>query len=821
MTNFIVVDVKTRYYVDLSVIPGRNWEWLDPFDVDDVQGKCLLPCHLFRGKTLAISRCVEHGLVLPVFKNLVTFSSSSKHRALHFSCLQNVYSDVVNERRWISSVVARGVLEVDVSLRPHWAGNVDTDEVHGNCFLPYHLFRSKTLVKLCLGTDTSVGKLPPDVSLPALKSLFIDNIVFEDQDLCDVLLPGCPVLEEFTVVHQTDYYPHRLSSRSLKKLTVFYDFVYELDDGSIMSFDTPSLVSLVYTDYALSAYPLVNLGSSLLEAKLDLSYCKEKIKRPDLSGDVTIGLFQVKVLGVLGYKGTAKELQHLKSFLAGTECIPKLRVEFPEDDILEAYVQNLDLSLDTVDVICRYVEEGLDLPVFKNLVKLSFGSYKERESIEMASENPEVVVAPVVENGGAKPSSKGKEEQSLESELSKKLEITEDAKEENNEEEEGSKAETSTTTKKKKKNKSKKKPQQTDPPTIPVVKLFPSGDFPEGEIQQYKDDNLWRTTSEEKRELERLHKPIYNSVRQAAEVHRQVRKYVRSIVKPGMLMTDICETLEDTVRKLISENGLKAGIAFPTGCSLNWVAAHWTPNSGDKTVLQYDDVMKLDFGTHIDGHIVDCAFTVAFNPMYDPLLAASREATYTGIKEAGIDVRLCDIGAAIQEVMESYEVEINGKVFPVKSIRNLNGHSIGPYQIHAGKSVPIVKGGEQTKMEEGEFYAIETFGSTGKGLVREDLECSHYMKNFDAGHVPLRLPRAKQLLATINNNFSTLAFCRRYLDRIGETKYLMALKNLCDAGIVQPYPPLCDVKGSYVSQYEHTILLRPTCKEVVSKGDDY
>ncbi|CAH8326437.1 unnamed protein product [Eruca vesicaria subsp. sativa] len=27
-----------------------------------------------------------------------------------------------------------------------------------------------------------------------------------------------------------------------------------------------------------------------------------------------------------------------------------------------------------------------------------------------------------------------------------------------------------------------KKPQQTDPPTIPVVKLFLSGDFPEGEI---------------------------------------------------------------------------------------------------------------------------------------------------------------------------------------------------------------------------------------------------------------------------------------------------------------------------------------------------
>jgi methionyl aminopeptidase len=28
--------------------------------------------------------------------------------------------------------------------------------------------------------------------------------------------------------------------------------------------------------------------------------------------------------------------------------------------------------------------------------------------------------------------------------------------------------------------------------------------------------------------------------------------------------------------------------------------------------------------------------------------------------------------------------------------------------------------------------------------------------------------------------------CRRFLDRLGEEKYLMALRNLCDAGIVNP-----------------------------------
>jgi methionyl aminopeptidase len=74
------------------------------------------------------------------------------------------------------------------------------------------------------------------------------------------------------------------------------------------------------------------------------------------------------------------------------------------------------------------------------------------------------------------------------------------------------------------------------------------------------------------------------------------------------------------------------GIGFPTGCSLNQCAAHYTPNAGDKTVLQYDDVCKIDFGTHINGRIIDSAFTVTFNPQYNPLLQAVKDATNTGIR---------------------------------------------------------------------------------------------------------------------------------------------------------------------------------------------
>uniref|UniRef100_A0A0D3BJK2 Uncharacterized protein n=1 Tax=Brassica oleracea var. oleracea TaxID=109376 RepID=A0A0D3BJK2_BRAOL len=59
--------------------------------------------------------------------------------------------------------------------------------------------KSKTLVKLTLGSHIDLGNIPPGVSLPALKSLFINTIFFTYGDLCNVLLPGCPVLEELSI----------------------------------------------------------------------------------------------------------------------------------------------------------------------------------------------------------------------------------------------------------------------------------------------------------------------------------------------------------------------------------------------------------------------------------------------------------------------------------------------------------------------------------------------------------------------------------------------------------------------------------------------
>lgn len=84
-----------------------------------------------------------------------------------------------------------------------------------------------------------------------------------------------------------------------------------------------------------------------------------------------------------------------------------------------------------------------------------------------------------------------------------------------------------------------------------------------------------------------------------------MRAYAQKEIKPGMSMIEIAELIENGTRAVVDENGLEAGIGFPTGVSLNHCAAHYTPNAGDKTVLSYDDVMKVDFGVHVNGKSVD------------------------------------------------------------------------------------------------------------------------------------------------------------------------------------------------------------------------
>ena len=161
------------------------------------------------------------------------------------------------------------------------------------------------------------------------------------------------------------------------------------------------------------------------------------------------------------------------------------------------------------------------------------------------------------------------------------------------------------------------------------------------------------------------------------------------------------------------------------------------------------------------------------------------------------------ISEAIQEVMESYEVELNRKIIPIKALRGLSGHNILRYKIHGDKQVPFVKTRTNQRMEEGDVFAIETFGSTGKAYARDDVGVYGYGRNEHARATGLHHASAKSLLKTIDENFGTLVFSRRYLEHMGVKNYHLGMKTLVSNGIVEAYGPLVDIPGSFVAQFEH------------------
>lgn len=100
------------------------------------------------------------------------------------------------------------------------------------------------------------------------------------------------------------------------------------------------------------------------------------------------------------------------------------------------------------------------------------------------------------------------------------------------------------------------------------------------------------------------------------------------------------------------------------------------------------------------------------------------------------------------------------------------------------------------RMEEGEAYAIETFASTGMGMIQENGEASHFavIPNHFA---TLRMQNSRKLLNHLNKTFGTLPFCPRWLVREdggsyavngnkGQQKlYQGALRNLVEQGVVR------------------------------------
>jgi methionyl aminopeptidase len=320
---------------------------------------------------------------------------------------------------------------------------------------------------------------------------------------------------------------------------------------------------------------------------------------------------------------------------------------------------------------------------------------------------------------------------------------------------------------------------------------------------------------------------VLNDAIKGASVHKKVSKKVFEYVIPNMTLKEIVRFIEKSIREETSFDPLaplNAGIGFPVGVGVNNCVAHYTPNYEDEDyMISNNDIIKIDYGVHYNGMIIDSAFTLHFDPKYDEFINISKEATQTAIKHSGPDAVLGEIGGEVEEFIKSKEITIDGKVYPLTVMKDLSGHLIKPFEIHAGKAVPNIAIRYPLRMMEGEFYAIEPFITTGNGKSILGGPNSHFMidKNEIDGINRINISSEKDFYNLIYQNYKTLPFCQKWLYDLGKEDYNLLLKNLENKRIIKSYPPIYDIEKSIVSQFEHTIYIRDKGIINLTKNSNY
>lgn len=289
--------------------------------------------------------------------------------------------------------------------------------------------------------------------------------------------------------------------------------------------------------------------------------------------------------------------------------------------------------------------------------------------------------------------------------------------------------------------------------------------------------------------------------RRAGKIASQVREEIRPQVKVGALTLDICEAAEARIIEL------GGGIGFPTNCSINEVAAHYSSPEEDKTMIQEGDVVKVDIGVHIDGYIADTAFSVSFDPELETLVEASQASLNKALLLIRPKTNSKDLGKIIEDTIRGYGY---------RPIRDLSGHQLDEYILHGSKSLPNISVPHGSILEEGEAYALETFATTGTGSVHETGQ--YYIYSLNPARIAVRSQGARDIVRLVAREFKSLPFSRRYLTKhIPKLSLALGLRELTTKKVLRQYSVLADSKGSRVAQTEHTFLVNKDGIEITTE----
>lgn len=212
-------------------------------------------------------------------------------------------------------------------------------------------------------------------------------------------------------------------------------------------------------------------------------------------------------------------------------------------------------------------------------------------------------------------------------------------------------------------------------------------------------------------------------MREAGRITARALRAVGEAVRPGITTGELDELAEEEIRGAGAQPAFKGYRGFPaTICaSPNDVVVHGIPG---KNRLKAGDILSVDIGAIVDGYYGDSARTFpvgAIDEQARRLLDVTERSLMAGIHACQPGMRLYDIGAAVQKVVESAGFSV---------VREYVGHGIGQ-QMHEEPSVPNYgAAGKGPTLGAGMVLAIEPMVNAG-GYEVHQLDDGWTVKTVD------------------------------------------------------------------------------------------
>ena len=326
--------------------------------------------------------------------------------------------------------------------------------------------------------------------------------------------------------------------------------------------------------------------------------------------------------------------------------------------------------------------------------------------------------------------------------------------------------------------------------------------------------------------------------RDAGHVARRTLEGIKGEIVAGKAWDEVIDSAERFIRR---HGGTPA---FPVTISVNDIAAHYTTDSRQnppegfegEMVFQDGGLVKLAVGVHITGALADNALTIEVGNggNHTDQIKAAREARDASIEKMHPGTPWWEIGEAADQVHTDAGFQ---------PIRNLCGHELKRWNLHAGTSIPSYDigptdaSGFKGSVELGSVYAVEPFTTTGKSGMIENIPPAHSSNIFRVtGDITIRKAmlkgKLKPLGATmaryIEERYHTLPFAERWAypllekpfpgeeEDVLRKKWNALVKKLISIRFLETYAALrCEDRGM-IGQFEHTVWITEGGPEVLT-----